>query len=427
MLAAALLIAMYPDWVPARWPSSDVKSLELVANTPINCLWLERPQWSSEFAAQAARRGIVTLGVIHREGDPIGAATALAKSGLTGGVVEGNFDNYSLMILTATLAKAKMTFIVSGSRSALRLDAPENDRTPILATSQGLWPGIHVEKGSDASAGPTANPWIDTNTGFLRYARASSQAAIWMAVQPPAASAYPVTRYLQAIGDAAMNGARWVVSLDDDLRRRLLAREPKALRDWAQISAALRHFEDHKEWRATAPAGRIAIVQDEVQARLSGGLFDMLAAKHMPVFAEPRLKTAGLDKAGKLVFEAPPVQAPDANDFVYDQKDTSVNTAWQRVSGEVGRQNMGARLFNVAGMLSHLVALKGQRQLVLHLVNYSDYPASGITARVLGTYTKARLFRPGEAPVDLETEKVEDGTGFAIDQRIVTIATVVLE
>jgi hypothetical protein len=224
-----------------------------------------------------------------------------------------------------------------------------------------------------------------------------------------------------------MNGARWVVSLDDDLRRRLLAREPKALRDLAQISAALRHFEDHKEWRATAPAGRIAIVQDEVQARLSGGLFDMLAAKHMPVFAEPRLKTAGLDKTGKLVFEAPPVQAPDANDFVYDQKDTSVNTAWQRVSGEVGRQNMGARLFNVAGMLSHLVALKGQRQLVLHLVNYSDYPASGITARVLGTYTKARLFRPGEAPVDLETEKVEDGTGFAIDQRIVTIATVVLE
>jgi hypothetical protein len=29
--------------------------------------------------------------------------------------------------------------------------------------------------------------------------------------------------------------------------------------------------------------------------------------------------------------------------------------------------------------------------------------------------------------VDVETEKVEDGTGFAIDQRIVTIATVVLE
>lgn len=67
MLAAALLIAMYPDWVPARWPSAEVKSLELLANTPVNCLWLERPQWSAAFAAEAARRGIATLGVRPRE------------------------------------------------------------------------------------------------------------------------------------------------------------------------------------------------------------------------------------------------------------------------------------------------------------------------------------------------------------------------
>src|SRR5579863_3913044 len=49
LAAAALLIAMYPDWVPARWPSADPKSLELLANTPVNCLWLERAQWSAEF------------------------------------------------------------------------------------------------------------------------------------------------------------------------------------------------------------------------------------------------------------------------------------------------------------------------------------------------------------------------------------------
>jgi hypothetical protein len=427
MLAAALLIAMYPDWVPARWPSSDVKSLELLANTPINCLWLERPQWSAEFAAEAAKRGIATLGVIRREGDPIEAAKTLSKTGMTGGVVEGSFDDCSLTIVTATLSKAKMMYLEAGPRSRLHFDTAGNDRTPILATSQGLWPGIHVEKGSSATAGPTANPWIDTNTGFLRYARASTEAAIWIAVQPPPKTVYPVARYLQAVGDAAVNGARWVVSLDHDLEERLLAREPKALKDWAQIAAALRHFEDHKEWRAAVPAGQIAVIQDETQARLSGGLFDMLAAKNMPVFAQPRTKAAELNKTGKLVVEAPPVSAPGPDDFLFDQKDTSVNTAWQKVSADVGRQNMGVRLFNVASMLSHVVALKGQRQLVLHLVNYSDYPASGITGRVTGLYTKARLFRPGEVPVDLETEKTEEGTGFAIDQRIVSIGTVVLE
>jgi hypothetical protein len=342
---------------------------------------------------------------------------------MTGGVIEGDFDDYSLMILTATLSKAKMMYLESGSRSRMRFDT----NAAILATSQGLWPGIHVEKGSDASAGPTANPWIDTNTGFLRNARASTDAAIWIAVQPPPKTVYPVARYLQAIGDAAMNGARWVVSLDSDLERRLMAREPKALKDWGQIGAGLQHFEEHREWRAAAPAGQIAIVQDETQARLSGGLFDMLASKHMPVIAVPRSRLPGLNKSGKLVFEAPAVTAPSEDTFVYDPKDTSVNTVWQKVSGEVGRQNMGVRLFNVSSMLSHVVTLRGQRQLVVHLVNYSDYPASGITARVLGVYSRARLYRSGETPVDLETEKVEGGTGFAIDQRVTTIATVVLE
>lgn len=424
MLAALVLIAMYPDWVPARWPSSDVRSLELLRNTPINCLWLERPQWSPAFAAEAAKRGIATLGVIHREGDPIEAANTLARTGFTGGVVEGPFDGYSLLIIGGTLAKAKMMYLESGTRSTLKFDSGE----PILSTSQGVWPGIHVENGGSASAGPTANPWIDTNTGFLRHARASAEATLWIAVRPPRGTVYPVTRYLQAIGDAAMNGARWVVSLDSDLEKRLMDREPKALKDWARIAAALQHFEDHREWRAAKPSGQIALVQDDTQARLSGGLFDMLTAKHMPVVALPKSRASVTGKTDRLVYDAPPLKAePGPGDLVYDATDTSVNTAWEKISADVGRRNLGARLFNVAGMLSQVEALQGQKQLVLHLVNYSDFPASGITVRVLGNYRKARLYRPGEAPVDLETEKVEDGTGFAIEERIVTIATVVLE
>ena len=453
MLAAALVLAMYPDWVPARWSSADPKSLDLLANTPINCLWLERPQWSAEFAAEAAKRGIATLGVIRRQGDPIEAARTLSKTGFTCGVIEGNFDDYSMMIVTGTLARAKMVYLESGPRSRVRFDTD----LPIVSTSQGMWPGIHVEKGQTATAGPTANPWIDTNTGYLRFARASTDATLWVAVEPPPKTVYPVTRYLQAIGDAAINGGRWVVALDDDLTHRLLAREPKALKDWAQIGAALQHFEDHREWRAAAPAGEVAIVEDYAQARFSGGLFDMLAAKHMPVYAMPyaKLNAAGIGRArvavnpepgdlpapeapvlqsfaqsGKAVVDGPapsgkPAQSED--EFVFDPSDSRVDTIWQKVSAVVGRQNMGARLFNVASMLSNILTLRGQRQLVLHLVNYSDYPTSGITARVPGVYRHARLYRPGEAPVDLDTEKVEDGTGFAIDQRIVTIATVVLE
>jgi hypothetical protein len=202
----------------------------------------------------------------------------------------------------------------------------------------------------------------------------------------------------------------------------------------------------------------VAILEGYEQARFSGGLFDMLAAKHIPVFPAPYAtlsaralggaqvvvnpdpsqfpkEQAGvlqaLAQAGKALVTGPPEGPKKADakddDFVFDSSDTRVDATWQRVSAAVGRQNMGVRLFNVASMLSNLLELRGQRQLVLHLVNYSDYPASGITARVAGNYQHARLYRPGEAPVDLEVEKADGGTDFAIDERIVTIATVVLE
>ena len=70
-----------------------------------------------------------------------------------------------------------------------------------------------------------------------------------MAVDPPAGKIYPADRYLQAVGDAAIAGARWIVSLDKDLERRLLAREPAAVRTWQRIGAYLKYFEEHREWR----------------------------------------------------------------------------------------------------------------------------------------------------------------------------------
>ncbi len=156
MLAAAILIAMYPDWVPARWISADPKSLDLLTNTPINCLWLERPQWSAEFAAEAAKRGIATLGVIRREGDPIDAARAPArKPASPARVIEGNFDDYSMLIIARHAGPgAKMFYLESGPRS----------RRPVRRRSADYFdiPG-HVardprRKGQHGQRGPHRQP-----------------------------------------------------------------------------------------------------------------------------------------------------------------------------------------------------------------------------------------------------------------------------
>jgi len=54
--------------------------------------------------------------------------------------------------------------------------------------------------------------------------------------------------------------------------------------------------------------------------------------------------------------------------------------------------------------------------LLLHLVNYSDYPVENVTVHILGKYGGATLYRPGQAPVKIAGYEVEDGTGIDIDQ-----------
>jgi len=225
MLAATALISLYADWVPARWASADPKSLELLSGTPINCVWLERPQWSRAFLEEAAKRGIATVAIIRREGDAVEASQTAVKMKFDAVVTEGDFDDYTRLIVAGMVAKSKALLIESVPRARMRFDGA----APILATSQGLWPGIHVEAGGSASAGPTANPWIDTNTGFIRFARASTNAVIWLANRPPPKTVVALSRYLQAVGDAEMSGGRWVISLDDDFSTRLLAGDAKAL------------------------------------------------------------------------------------------------------------------------------------------------------------------------------------------------------
>ena len=60
-LAAASMV----DWAPARWNSADPATLRLVHETPVNCLLLERQNWSAAFAQAASQNGIATLGVVR--------------------------------------------------------------------------------------------------------------------------------------------------------------------------------------------------------------------------------------------------------------------------------------------------------------------------------------------------------------------------
>jgi len=364
---------------------------------------------------------------------PKGAADGVAEAkrlGFAGVVFEGNFGPKGPAEARREAVSAGLAAIVLSPRIYLDLESDN----PVIGTYQGVWPGVHTLDDGATKAAPTGAPWIDTNSGFLRFVRARGNAGIWMANRPPEGEVIPVTRYLQAIGDAAMVGARWVVALDSDFDRRLLAREEKALAGWKRIGEQLRFWERHRAWTRLHPSGKLAVIEDVAAGGLlSNGILDMIAARHIPLRAlpPPRLDKGALAgvrialdinppalsaeqtavlksyaRDGGMLLSAPPgwtFPPQRVDQIIVDNSEVEkLEDVWHGVNMTIGRENLGVRLFNVATMRSEVVAGAGGKPVVIHLVNYSDYPVENITVRPLAHGTKATLYTPEGEPEELE-------------------------
>jgi hypothetical protein len=437
------------DWVPVRWPWTDAASLDLLTGTPVNCLLLQN--YTADFAAAAEARGIATLAVLGPGADPSAESKALAAK-VAGIALEGEYPEPVISAFRKAAGNAQVIEITARNR------IPLGSQAPILATYQGVWPGVAVQENGSTRAGPSGSAWIDTNTGFIRAVRAWGDAAVWVANRPPAHTVIPAARYLQAIADAAASGARWVVAFDPDFAARLHKRDADAMSDWRRMTQLLAYFEAHKEWRGMREYGMLAIVQDpEKGGLLSGGILDMIAVKHTPVRAIPRQHlteeslagasmavdvdadslTAGekdvlkaFARSGGMVLTGPPGwkdARPDGNRITLDQKELDrLNDIWHDVNSMIGRRNLGVRLFNVSSMLSNLLTAPDGKTVVLHLVNYSDYPVENVTVHFMGKFSRATLLTPEGSEKKLEIYPTEDGGGVDLD-KVAVCATVRLE
>lgn len=444
MLAAFFVLAALPAWTPARWNSGDPKSLDLLTGTPINCLLLESANWNAEFVHQAGVRGIAILGVLHTGPDLSAAARRAAELTLAGVVLEGDYAPGVSAEVRSALAGSGLAIIELPLRRRIRIDGTD----AILGTAQGLWPGIEAEHGGAIVTGPTSNPWIDTNTGFLRFLRAATGATLWLGVRPPPHRAYPVERYQVAIADAAMSGARWILALDDDLDRRLLAREPRAVDAWKQITAFLAYYTGQAAWRDYRPYSKFALVQDAASGGfLSASLLDMLAVQHTAVrpILTRKLSAAALHDArvvlnvdagslsalqkeeldsfmasgGTLVNPPDGWRFPETSEqqMTPDRRQMNrIQGIWESVYNATARKNFGARTFNTSTVLYNLLAAPDAKSLLIQLVNYADFAADTITVQVQGQWKHARLYRPGLPPRELPVYPVRDGTGIDIDK-----------
>jgi hypothetical protein len=446
LFALLLMAASAADLVPMRWASADPKSLGLLDGTAVNCVIAEPSAWTDPVLAEARRRQITVYGAVHNTGE----AQRAVKLKLDGALLEGNVDPR----VRTLLSDSRMPVIELLPRAEMRFDA-----RPVIGTGQAVWPGIQAEDDGKAKAAPSGAPWINTNGGFLRFVRAAAPgAAVWLGNTPPLQTVITPERYIQAVADASMIGARWIIALDDDFRQRLEAQQATALRDWKKIMAVVSWYEGHPEWRGMKPLSQLGIVQDvDSGALYSGGVLDMIAVKHTPVRALPShslspeavkgltmavnvdpsslteeqktalaalRKSGGSTLSGPATWKFPPV-TPDRITLTEADVKT-LDDIWKEMNQMTGRRNLGARLFNVSSMLSNLIESADGKRAVLQLVNYSGFPVENVTVHLLGKYKKATLVAPGEKDSILQCYDNEEGTGVDIDT-VNVVAALLLE
>jgi len=211
----------------------------------------------------------------------------------------------------------------------------------------------------------------------------------------------------------------------------------------------LAFFESHPQWRALHAYSQLAVVQDRQDSLLSGGILDMIGAKHTPLRAIPieRLTADSLEGASMAVDVAPDSLTPAQRDILRNftrgggtlltappgwkgqsalasdditlnkQELDRLNDIWHDVQTMTGRKNLGARLFNVASMLSNVLASPDGKEVVVELVNYSAYPIENITVQLLGTFKHAQLITPDGAQKNLTVYTPDEGgTGVDLDR-----------
>src|SRR5690242_4571746 len=91
LVCAAAAAPNPADWVPARWPWTDPKSLDLLESGPVNCLLLR--DYPAAFVSAASARGVVTLAVVKPGADVEAEARRALAAKVDGVVLEGEFPD----------------------------------------------------------------------------------------------------------------------------------------------------------------------------------------------------------------------------------------------------------------------------------------------------------------------------------------------
>lgn len=400
---------------PFRWPSewTDPALLGLIAGSPINCLLLETPTGLGAVAAAARKTGMSVLDWRSPSATPL---------------------------------------------PEVKWDEPAERRV----ITGLVWPRIKMSpagRPDEAEAGPTGAPWIDSNAWVAHLARVRGRGVpLWLSFEPEKdAPAADTTAYNIAIADSAAAGARWIVSLDHQLRRGLAAGNGEAVQTWRKLLAMLAFFEQHRKWTVWEPWGALGVLS------AFAGEYEFLGQEVLNLAARRNLHYRVLDRSappGRPLEELRAILCVDGASPTPEWKAALTGFArrggllivpralaaqfpgeaaapsplpgyafrrfgrgtvaaaardWddpyflaQDAHSLVSRLHDPVRLFNASSLWEHYSESPDGRAAVLQLVGFSNRPYDSVSVVPARPWRTASLYVPGDGgPTGLQPVKVD--------------------
>jgi hypothetical protein len=306
---------------------------------------------------------------------------------------------------------------------------------------KGQWPGVKMERGGGASAGPTGNPWVDSNGWAIRLAAAlHPETAVWVDAAPAGNAFITAGSYLIAVADSAAYGGRWIVSLDKPLAVALAAGKSDALATWRRLTATAGFFAAHKAWPGYVPMAVVGVVSDFTGDNefFSQELLNLLAraGQHCRILPKDRITDASLVSLRAAIYAdaEPPAPAlrkqilafvaaggmlvtvpkwgevpgtPIKNDGNprYSLRALGKGTVAVAVAGSddpylwanesvvmVSHRYDLVRFWNSGAAGSFCTVAPDGKQAVVHLLFYANRGPDSATVRIAGRYRAARVY-----------------------------------
>jgi hypothetical protein len=152
---------------------------------------------------------------------------------------------------------------LAAARGLAAVTADEAKSRGVVVPGDTVWPGVKLGRRGEAESAPTGPPWVDSNGWRSLLAAAQSPGKpVWIIAEAPGDQVLRAQHYVVAVVDAAAHGGRWVVSLQADVRKGLLAKEASAVEVWKSITGALSFFEKNRAWLAQPTLARFGVISD---------------------------------------------------------------------------------------------------------------------------------------------------------------------